>query len=72
MRETLILPLCKKNRLTFVSGMGTFFFRDIESKQVVHLGRDKQERLAYRILMTPVSDGVDLGEYVRDVKEGEL
>lgn len=84
-REFVLLPLCKKHKLCFVSGMGTFFFHsaadgdafDGQSWSVRDMGDAIQERKRYLIpylemLDQEVEQGQYFGYYIDDITHEDL
>lgn len=72
-RVNLIMPVCKKHKLGFLSGMGTFFFSKgnltIASKEDALQHRMRVLIPILEVLNLEVSHGQYLGFWVGDVKE---
>ena len=72
LRQEVIIPVCKKHRLKFLSGMGRFFFYRGEktyNDTHDHMSDSLREDLKpiFDLLNTEVSHNQYLGYYVDDV-----
>ena len=79
-RERLVLPICKRHRLTFAAGMGSWSFYDDRytdlGRHVVH-DLDDAKRFpgltkVMKAIQLEVDRNSDIGDYVRDVKPSDL
>ncbi len=75
-REDVIIPVCKKHKLIFISGMGSFFFArgdktytDTHDRMSDSLREDLVPIL--NLLNTEVTHNQYLGFYVDDVRKGK-
>lgn len=78
-RTETIIPLCRKHKLTFISGMGTFFFTDSKGRNYGdYLYRDggnarifEAVKRVLQFLNEEVSHNQCLGYFVDDVRVGD-
>ncbi len=75
LRYRIVMPVCKKHKLTYIAGNGTFFFTDSKDENYHNTWEIADPKLAeelssvFDILNTEVGYNDYLGFYVRDVME---
>lgn len=85
-REDVVIPLCRRYKLNFVAGNGTFYFFDpkldvhhsvtpramMSGSEVAMRARLPDVAEAFKILDLEVSHGDYLGFYITDVRDDDL
>jgi hypothetical protein len=68
-REKVIVPICKRRKWTFASGMGTYCFYRTDNGPVMEYEKlPKDVDRALEICKIEVSYKSDLGDYINDYK----
>lgn len=77
-RKQVIIPVCKRNKLEFISGMGRFFFTTNLGKDIGDASEAEGTRLErvlkpiFDLLNEEVSHNQYLGYFVSDVRKDDL
>ena len=80
-REQVLIPLCRKHKLTFVSGMGSFCFWTKINGHNEWIGDHEAAKQYRKTYLIPIIDLLNyeamylddhFGFYVRDINESDL
>lgn len=76
-RKQVLIPVCKRNKLEFISGMGRFFFTTQDGKNYGESWELEGNRLqrvlkpVFALLNKEVTHGQYLGYFVSDVRKAD-
>lgn len=70
-RTSVVLPICRKHRLTFIAGMGTYAFYNAAGDNFGSTYAPKYLHRVFAIMDQLLPTGLALGAYINDVQESD-